>query len=135
MPQIPNILSVLTFLPLVGAVLIMFMKRPQDLPDDHGGHGHDGHDEETPAPKSDPARNAVNAVALLTALVTLVLSLLLFLGFDAGFAGTGAGIAKHIQHVEDYRWITVGATQIHYKMGIDGISLLLILLTTFLMIL
>ncbi len=136
MPQIPNILSVMTFLPLVGAIIIMMMKKPQDLPDDHGDHGHDAHAEGTPATPNDSSRTAINVVALLIAGVTFVLSLLLFLGFDAGLvSSTQAGLSKHMQHIEDYRWITVGSAQIHYRMGIDGISLLLILLTTFLMVL
>jgi NADH-quinone oxidoreductase subunit M len=133
---IPNILSVLTFLPLIGAVIILCLKRPQDQPDSHGDHSHDDHAEEAESTPNDPSRNLVNGVAMLTAVITFVLSLMLFFSFDAGFANSAvAGVGKHIQKVEDYRWITIGAAQIHYRMGVDGISMLLILLTTFLMVL
>ncbi|OGK99349.1 MAG: NADH dehydrogenase [Candidatus Rokubacteria bacterium RIFCSPHIGHO2_12_FULL_73_22] len=60
--------------------------------------------------------------ALLIALAALALSLPLFLGFDADAAG--------YQFEEVRRWMpTLGVT---YHVGIDGISLLLVLLTTFL---
>ncbi len=40
-----------------------------------------------------------------------------------------------MQFLEDYRWIAIGRSYVHYKMGVDGISLLLVLLTAFLMVL
>ena len=66
------------------------------------------------------ARNA-RAVALFTSLVTFVVSLLLWVDFDYTTAA--------FQFAEDYAWL--GGT-VHYRMGIDGISMLFIILTTFL---
>jgi NADH-quinone oxidoreductase subunit M len=64
----------------------------------------------------------LRAGALAVALVTLVLSVPLYTGFDADVAD--------YQFEQYARWMpTVGIT---YHVGIDGISLLLVLLTTFL---
>src|SRR5258705_12385533 len=61
--------------------------------------------------------------SLAIAVVTFVLSLPLYVGFDADVLG--------YQFEEHWRWMpTLGAS---YHVGIDGISLLLVLLTTFLM--
>ncbi|MDZ4093760.1 MAG: NADH-quinone oxidoreductase subunit M [Paracoccaceae bacterium] len=60
-------------------------------------------------------------VALFATSITFVVSLALLSGFDP--ADTG------FQFVEDYDWI-IG---LKYKMGIDGISILFVMLTTFLM--
>ena len=136
MPQ--NVLSILTFLPLVGAVILLFMKRPQDLPDDHGheAHPHDAHsEEETSKPAKDPARTAICVAAMLFAVLPFLLSLGMFLQFDPGFTANMQGIGRHIQYIEDRSWISIGDMHIRYKMGVDGISILLILLTTFLMVL
>ncbi|TVQ37753.1 MAG: NADH-quinone oxidoreductase subunit M [Wenzhouxiangella sp.] len=62
----------------------------------------------------------VRPMALITTLVTFVLSLLLWSGFDAGTAA--------MQFEERLVWIA--AFDIHYHLGIDGLSLPLILLTT-----
>jgi NADH-quinone oxidoreductase subunit M len=61
-------------------------------------------------------------VALLASLVALGFSLALVAGFNAGSAG--------FQYVEDVTWIP--AFGIHYQVGVDGISLLLVVLTTIL---
>ncbi len=67
------------------------------------------------------ARNARN-VALWTSAMTFVVSLMLWNGFDSEISG--------FQFVEKVAWLpTFG---IFYHVGIDGISLFLILLTTFL---
>ncbi|MBI3710289.1 MAG: NADH-quinone oxidoreductase subunit M [Proteobacteria bacterium] len=67
------------------------------------------------------ARNA-RWVALWTSLATFVLSLLLWAGFDTSSAG--------FQFVEHRNWLP--ALGITYHMGVDGISLLFVLLSTFL---
>ena len=67
------------------------------------------------------ARNARN-VALWTTLITFAVSILLWTGFDTTTAD--------FQFVEKTAWIASG---IDYHMGIDGISMLFIILTTFLM--
>jgi len=92
------ILSVVTFLPLIGALFIVLLR---------GG-------EET-------YRNA-RWVALWTTLITFATSLLLIWHFDPSLA--------EFQFVEKQPWLG-GATA--YHMGVDGISLPLVILTTFLM--
>jgi NADH-quinone oxidoreductase subunit M len=93
------VLSVTTFLPLVGALFIMMM----------GG--------EDAAVK----RNA-RWVALWTTLVTLAVSLVLVWRFDATSA--------EFQFIERQPWL---AGSITYHMGVDGISLPFVILTTGLM--
>jgi NADH-quinone oxidoreductase subunit M len=93
------ILSLVTFLPLVGAGFIFLVRG----------------DAET------VARNA-RATALWTSLITFALSLLLWTDFDPRTAD--------FQFVETADWIpTFG---IHYKMGVDGISVFFVILSTFL---
>jgi NADH-quinone oxidoreductase subunit M len=65
---------------------------------------------------------ALRLAALAIAVVTLALSLPLYFGFDAGTAD--------YQFVERARWVP--SLGIGYHVGVDGISLLLVLLTTFL---
>jgi NADH-quinone oxidoreductase subunit M len=67
------------------------------------------------------ARNA-RSVALWVTLVTFVLSLLIWFNFDP--------TTSDFQFVEDHAWMT---DTIHYKMGVDGISMLFVILTTFLL--
>ncbi len=64
----------------------------------------------------------IRAVTLLTTSVTFVLSLFIWAGFDSATA--------EFQFVESYFWL---GNNINYKMGVDGISMLFIILTTFLM--
>ena len=93
------ILSTVTFLPLVGAFLIMMIR-------DEG----------------EAARRNIRNVALLTTVFTFVLSLFVWIGFDNNYAG--------FQFVENMPWLDSG---ISYHMGVDGISMLFVILTTFLM--
>jgi NADH-quinone oxidoreductase subunit M len=93
------ILSVVTFLPLVGAALILLVRGPEPV----------------------VAGNARN-VALWTTVITFAVSLLLWLNFDTATA--------EFQFVEKRPWIGAG---IGYHMGVDGISMLFVILTTFLM--
>ena len=67
------------------------------------------------------ARNA-RAVALWTSLITFVLSLFLWTGFDRGNPG--------FQFVERTEWMP--GYEIAYHVGVDGISVLFVLLSTFL---
>jgi NADH-quinone oxidoreductase subunit M len=67
------------------------------------------------------ARNARN-VALWTTIITFAVSILLWTGFDTTTA--------NFQFVEQRPWIAEG---INYHLGVDGISMLFIILTTFLM--
>ncbi|HEX2020134.1 MAG TPA: NADH-quinone oxidoreductase subunit M [Aurantimonas sp.] len=93
------ILSTVTFLPLVGALLILFIRDDNDL-----------------------ARRNIRAVALWTTAFTFVLSLWIWIDFDPSIAG--------FQMVEQADWLGGGIT---YHIGIDGISMLFVILTTFLM--
>ncbi|WP_185982949.1 NADH-quinone oxidoreductase subunit M [Aureimonas mangrovi] len=94
------ILSTVTFLPLVGALIILFIR------DDN-----------------EQARRNVFNVALLTAVFTFVLSLGIWIGFDNTLPG--------FQMVEQVDWIGIGG--ISYHMGVDGVSMLFVILTTFLL--
>ncbi|MPZ40114.1 MAG: NADH-quinone oxidoreductase subunit M [Rhizobiales bacterium] len=93
------ILSVTTFLPLVGALFIMMLSGEGEV----------------------EKRNA-RWVALWTTLITFAVSLVLVWRFDAGSA--------EFQFVERRPWI---AGTINYHMGVDGISLPFVILTTALM--
>jgi NADH-quinone oxidoreductase subunit M len=88
------LLSIVTFLPLVGVVVIALLPRER--------------------------LTAIRWAALATALLTWVVSLLLLAGFDIGATG--------FQFRETADWVP--AFGIQYKLGIDGISLVLIVLTT-----
>jgi NADH-quinone oxidoreductase subunit M len=93
------ILSLVTFLPLVGAAVILLIRGEAEV----------------------VARNARWA-ALWTSLVTFLLSLTLWFGFDRGSAD--------FQFVEYIEWMpTFG---IAYRMGVDGISMMFVLLSTLL---
>ena len=62
--------------------------------------------------------------ALIVSLITFGLSLLLLAGFDRSEPG--------LQMVIRLPWIQIPQLTIEYHLGVDGLSLLLILLTTFL---
>lgn len=69
-----------------------------------------------------PDRRQVRVVALATTVATFAVSLAVLASFEVGEAG--------FQLVEDLEWVP--AFDIRYHLGIDGISLWLVLLTTFL---
>ncbi|TIQ50564.1 MAG: NADH-quinone oxidoreductase subunit M [Mesorhizobium sp.] len=94
-----KILSLVTFLPLVGVLLILFVR------DD-----------------SENARRNIRAIALWTTGITFIISLFIWTGFDNSEPG--------FQFVEKFAWLDSG---ISYHMGVDGISMLFVILTTFLM--
>jgi NADH-quinone oxidoreductase subunit M len=94
-----NILTVITFLPLVGAVALLFV----GTEDENG-------------------KNLSRWIALATSLVTFALSLWMWSRFDPANAD--------FQFVENYEWI--GAS-IGYRMGVDGISILFVVLTALLL--
>jgi NADH-quinone oxidoreductase subunit M len=93
------ILSTVTFLPLVGVLLILLI----------------GDDNEN-------GKRNIRSITLLTTVVTFVVSLFVWIGFDNSQAG--------FQMVEKHEWLDSG---ISYHMGVDGISMLFVILTTFLM--
>ena len=93
------ILSTVTFLPLVGVVLLL-------LTGQEGANGR---------------RNVLN-ISLATTVVTFIVSLFIWIGFDNSNPG--------FQMVEEHAWLGTG---ISYHLGVDGISMLFVILTTFLM--
>jgi NADH-quinone oxidoreductase subunit M len=99
------ILSAVTFAPLVGALVITLFKMFSRAED-----------------SAFIEKNA-RSVALLTTLVTFALSIWMMIQFDASATG--------FQMVEEVEWFS--ALDMGYRMGVDGISVLFILLTAFLM--
>ena len=93
------ILTLTTFLPLVGAAFIMMVRGDE----------------------VSVARN-VRAIALWTSIATFAVSLMIWVGYDPRNAG--------FQMVEEVHWIP--ALGINYRVGIDGISIFFVLLSTFL---
>ena len=93
------LLSIVTFLPAVAAVILALFLRGDDA----------------------AAQKNAKLVALVTTTATFLISLGILFGFDP--ANTD------FQFVEERPWI-LGLT---YKMGVDGISVLFVMLTTFLM--
>ena len=91
-------LTLLTFFPLVGVVVLLFLK-PE-------------------------AKAAVRWTALVTSLLTFVISIWVLTMFNASNPDQ--------QLVARYPWITVAGWNIEYHLGVDGLSILLVLLTTFL---
>ena len=90
------ILSVLIWLPLIGAVLALCT----------GG---------------DKNANKARAIAVVVSLLSLALCIPLYLKFDPS--------RYDLQFLEDHLWIN--AYQTHYALGVDGISLLMVMLTNF----
>jgi NADH-quinone oxidoreductase subunit M len=76
-------------------------------------------------------KEAVRWTTLATALATFLASLLLLAGFDWSKGGEAYG--SSVQMVTAVRWIP--AFNIEYRVGIDGLSLPLVLLSTFICLL
>ncbi|MES2915326.1 MAG: NADH-quinone oxidoreductase subunit M [Pseudomonadota bacterium] len=94
-----QLLSIITFLPLVAAVILALFMRGDDA----------------------AARQGAKWLALFTTSATFVISLFILFRFDPSNTG--------FQFVEERGWIL----GLSYKMGVDGISILFVMLTTFLM--
>ena len=94
-----SLLSIITFTPLVAAVILAVFLRGED---------------------ADAQRNA-RWLAFIATSATFLISLILLFQFDPRNTG--------FKFVEEREWI-FGLT---YKMGVDGISVLFVMLTTFLM--
>jgi NADH-quinone oxidoreductase subunit M len=95
------LLSLVTFLPLVGVIAIMLTRGEEEL-----------------------VTSQARIIALTTSLIVFAISILLWIYFDPNTA--------NFQFVERHRWITIGGFSINYHMGIDGISLFFVLLSTLL---
>jgi len=91
-------LTLLTFFPLVGVLVLLF------IPSDN--------------------KNALRWTALVATLVTFGISIWVLMQFNASNV--------NLQLVAQYDWITVAKWNIQYYLGVDGLSILLVLLTAFL---
>ena len=94
-----NLLSIITFLPIVAAGILALFLRGDD----------------------EAAQRNAKWLALIATSATFLISLFVLSGFDPSDTG--------FQFVEDHPWIM----GLRYKMGVDGISILFIPLTAFLM--
>ncbi|MGH1425323.1 MAG: NADH-quinone oxidoreductase subunit M [Pseudooceanicola sp.] len=94
-----NLLSIVTFIPAVAALILGIFLRGTD----------------------EAAKRNAKWVALIATSLTFVVSLFILAGFDPSDTG--------FQFVEDRQWLL----GLKYKMGVDGISVLFVLLTTFMM--
>ena len=99
-----SLTTITLFLPIVGLAVLLFMN----------GEKH---------------RGSLKWVAFATSIVTFVASVLMWINFDPGTA--------ELQMVQRNTWaeVTLGESVINvsYFVGVDGISMLLVLLTTFIM--
>src|SRR5438874_8837597 len=106
-----NLLTLLIFLPTVGAVLVLLAK----------------------------SRDAIRWTALGTTILTFALSLLLFAYYDwnkgSGYAyAADGGVVQLVNNNgQGTEWIR--AFNVQYKVGIDGLSLPLVILSTFICLL
>jgi len=91
-------LTLLTFFPLVGVLVILFM--------------------------NSESKNAIRWVAMGTTLITFGLSLWVLTLFTAS--------NPNLQLEAKYSWINVAGWNIYYYLAVDGLSILLVLLTTLL---
>jgi len=89
-------LTLLTFFPLLGVLVILFLNAEQ--------------------------KNAIRWVALGTSLITIGISLWVFSMFDSS--------NPNLQLEAKYEWINVARFNIYYYLGVDGLSILLVLMTT-----
>lgn len=91
-------LTLLTFFPLVGVLVILFL--------------------------NDQQKNAIRWTALVTSLATFGISLWVLSQFAVS--------DPDLQMVVHQPWLTLGNATIAYFMGVDGLSILMVLLTAFL---
>src|SRR5512141_451037 len=92
-------LILVTFFPLVGFLVILFLKEEQ--------------------------KTAIRWTALVTSLVTFGISIGILAGFDQA--------NPDFQFVVNVEWLRIGSSlPVSFHLGVDGLSILLVLLTTFL---
>ncbi|MGO4915615.1 NADH-quinone oxidoreductase subunit M [Pseudogemmobacter sp. W21_MBD1_M6] len=94
-----NLLSIVTFIPLLAALILAFFLRGDDA----------------------AAQRNAKFLALIASSATFLVSLFILAEFDPSDTG--------FQLVEERPWLL----GMNYKMGVDGISVLFVMLTTFLM--
>jgi NADH-quinone oxidoreductase subunit M len=91
-------LTLLTFFPLLGVLVLLFINNEQ--------------------------KNILRWTALITSLLTFAISVWVLVRFDAS--------NPDLQLKAQYDWIQVAGWNIQYYLALDGLSVLLVLLTTFL---
>jgi NADH-quinone oxidoreductase subunit M len=91
-------LTLVTFFPLLGVMVLLFLKAEQ--------------------------KNLARWVALITSLITFGISIAVLVQFNPA--------NPDLQLVVDLPWIQVASWNIAFSLGVDGLSILLLLLTTFL---
>ena len=94
-----NLLSIVTFIPAVAALILALFLRGEDA----------------------MAQKNAKWVAMIATTLTFLVSLFILFGFDPSDTG--------FQFVEEREWLL----GLKYKMGVDGISVLFVMLTTFIM--
>ncbi len=98
MDFILELLNLVTFFPLLGVVLLLFIKNEH--------------------------KNAARWISLVISLVTFGISIWVLTQFDSQNPG--------LQMLIKEDWISIAGWNIQYALGVDGLSILLVLLTTFL---
>ncbi len=98
MTSLLSILNLVTFFPIVGVLIILFLPRNR--------------------------HNAIRWTALIASVITFALSIKMLADFNIN--------DPDLQMVQEVTWITVAGWDIKYYMGVDGLSMLLVLLTTLL---
>lgn len=101
------ILSLITFLPVLGMIIILFLPKEQ--------------------------KQVIKTTSLVIAGVQVVLALILLANFN--YNAGGIYDVKSFQFIEKFRWIEIpgvswlGTVKVDYFLGIDGISMPMVLLT------
>ena len=95
-----NLLSIITFFPLLGALFILLSPQQE---------------------KKISERNS-KSLALWTSIITFIISLFLLYGFDS-----------EVSSYQFYERVVIANGLMTYQLGVDGISILFVMLTTFLM--
>jgi len=101
------ILTLITFLPIIGMVIILFMPSVQ--------------------------KQWIKITALVVTILQVVLAAVLLTNFN--YEAVGINQAESFQFVEQFRWIEIyggswlGTIKIDYFMGVDGLSMPMVLLT------
>ncbi len=102
-----GILTWITFLPVLGMILVLLIPREQ--------------------------KSAIRWTTLVATALQLIIAVVIFMRFDRGLAGINT--AAGMQFVERATWIDVksvawfGRVHIEYFLGIDGLSVVMVLLT------
>ena len=101
------ILSLITFLPIIGMIVILFMKKEQP--------------------------NAVKYLTIGITALQVVLAIILLVNYN--YSAAGVYEEKSFQFIEKFRWINItgiswlGTVKVDYFLGVDGLSMPMVLLT------